>query len=90
MRSSAFPITVYTVPTIYETLERTKVPVNIGYSAYTRHMNPEALSVGNDQPPADGDASLIRWMLALSPEERLSVLQGFVDSAIELRRDRSA
>jgi len=37
----------------------------------------------------DGDVSLIRWMLALSPEERLAVLQGFVDSAIELRNGRS-
>ncbi len=36
----------------------------------------------------DGDASLIRWMLGLSPEERLAVLQGFVDSAIELRDGR--
>jgi hypothetical protein len=36
----------------------------------------------------DGDGSLIRWMLALSPEERLAVLQGFVDSAIELRDGR--
>ncbi len=32
----------------------------------------------------DGDASLIRWMLSLTPEERLAVLQGFVDSAVEL------
>jgi hypothetical protein len=26
------------------------------------------------------DVTLIRWMLSLSPEERLAVLQGFVDS----------
>jgi hypothetical protein len=26
------------------------------------------------------DVTLIRWMLSLSPEERLDVLQGFVDS----------
>jgi hypothetical protein len=31
----------------------------------------------------DGDASLIRWMLSLTPEARLAVLQGFVDSAVE-------
>jgi hypothetical protein len=37
----------------------------------------------------DGDGSLIRWMLGLSPEERLAVLQGFVDSAMELRDGRS-
>jgi hypothetical protein len=35
----------------------------------------------------DVDVSLIRWMLALTPEERLDVLQGFVDSVDELRVD---
>ena len=35
------------------------------------------------------DLSLIRWMLSLSPEERLAVLQGFVDSATELRNGRT-
>lgn len=35
--------------------------------------------------PDDGvDVSLIRWMLSLSPEERLAVLQGFADSVTEL------
>ncbi|MGE0580604.1 MAG: hypothetical protein AB7P31_00515 [Steroidobacteraceae bacterium] len=32
---------------------------------------------------SDGDDSLIRWMLSLSPAERLRVLQGFVDSISE-------
>jgi len=32
------------------------------------------------------DVTLIRWMLTLSPEERLAVLQGFVDSVAELTR----
>jgi hypothetical protein len=32
------------------------------------------------------DVSLIRWMLSLSPSDRLDVLQGFVDSARELSR----
>ena len=31
------------------------------------------------------DVTLVRWMLSLSPEERLAVLQGFVDSVEELR-----
>jgi hypothetical protein len=31
------------------------------------------------------DDSLIRWMLSLSPAERLQVLQGFVESVSELR-----
>lgn len=39
------------------------------------------------EPPDDGvDVTLIRWMLSLTPEERLAVLQGFVDGAWELTR----
>jgi len=36
------------------------------------------------------DVTLIRWMLSLSPEERLAVLQGFVDSVAELTHDSPA
>ena len=40
---------------------------------------------GHQTVPDDGvDVSLIRWMLGLSPEERLAVLQGFVDSVAEI------
>jgi hypothetical protein len=47
-----------------------------------------ASEVDQTTPPADiaVDVSLIRWMLSLSVEGRLAVLQGFVDSVIELRR----
>ena len=31
------------------------------------------------------DLTLIRWMLSLTPAERLDVLQGFVDSVLEIR-----
>ena len=41
---------------------------------------------GMDEPDDGVDGSLILWMLRLSPEERLEVLQGFVDSVEELRR----
>lgn len=47
------------------------------------------------EPPAESDVSaegvdrtLIRWMLGLTPEQRLDALQGFVDSVRELRGDR--
>jgi hypothetical protein len=41
--------------------------------------------------PDDGvDVTLIRWMLSLSPEERLAVLQGFADSVAELIHDSPA
>lgn len=33
------------------------------------------------------DPSLVRWMLSLSPAERLEILQGFADSVWELRGD---
>jgi hypothetical protein len=40
--------------------------------------------------PDDVDVTLIRWMLSLSAEERLAVLQGFVDSVAELTHDSRA
>lgn len=39
----------------------------------------------------DGDDdSLIRWMLSLTPTQRLKVAQGFVDSVAALRNGRRA
>ena len=41
---------------------------------------------GRDVGSTDGvDLSLIRWMIGLTPTERLDALQGFVDSALSLR-----
>jgi hypothetical protein len=40
----------------------------------------------NSEYSADGiDLTLIRWMLSLTPPERLKVLQKFVDSVEEIR-----
>ena len=43
----------------------------------------------DSQPPThseDGvDLTLIRWMLSLTPAERLEVLQSAVDSILEIR-----
>jgi hypothetical protein len=50
---------------------------------------PDSLVAGSTLGPHEDD-SLVRWMLGLSPAERLQVLQGFVDSISELRRDQSA
>ena len=36
------------------------------------------------------DVTLIRWMLDLTPSERLDVLQGFADSVAELRDGQDA
>jgi len=36
------------------------------------------------EPDDEVDVTLIRWMLTLSLEERLAVLQGFADSVAEL------
>jgi len=41
-------------------------------------------SVPSIEPDDDVDITLISWMLSLSPEERLAVLQGFADSVAEL------
>ena len=50
---------------------------------------PGTPSAAGPEPPvpdADGvDTTLVRWMLSLTPTERLEVLQGFVDSVSELR-----
>lgn len=37
--------------------------------------------------PDGTDLTLIRWMLTLTPAERLDVLQGFVDALWELKGD---
>ena len=45
-----------------------------------------------DEPaysPDGVDLTLIRWMLSLTPAERLDVLQGFVDSVEEIRARNS-
>jgi hypothetical protein len=50
-------------------------------------LEPEKLSV-QDEPaysPDGVDLTLVRWMLSLTPAERLQVLQGFVDSVMEIR-----
>ena len=42
------------------------------------------------EPDDDGvDVTLIRWMLSLSPEERLAMLQGFVDSIAAMSNEAS-
>ena len=49
-----------------------------------------ASSPATSLPADDGvDVTLIRWMLSLSPRERLRVLQGNVQSILKLRHARS-
>lgn len=61
----------------------------LDHPGYTRSMQfSEASTLARPSSPGDDD-SLVRWMLSLSPEERLQVLQGFVDSVNELRSDQS-
>ncbi|MCP4896357.1 MAG: hypothetical protein GY906_05225 [bacterium] len=51
---------------------------------------PESQAVRGDQHPpvSHEDDDLIRWMLNLSPAERLEAAQGFVDSVAELQNGR--
>lgn len=43
-----------------------------------------------DVSPDGVDLSLIRWMLSLTPLERLEALQDFADGALALRNGRVA
>ena len=43
-------------------------------------MEPRDPAASGDFRELDGNDSLIRWMMSLSPAERLQVLQGFVTS----------
>lgn len=57
----------------------------------TETARPEEPSPEDAAPnPIDHDDSLILWMLSLSPEKRLEVAQGFVDSVRILRSGRRA
>lgn len=47
-------------------------------------------TVQNPDRSEDGvDLTLIRWMLSLTPAERLQALQNNIRSILRLRRDRS-
>lgn len=49
-------------------------------------VDPRSDLAGDGRVDDDGvDVTLIRWMLGLTPEQRLDVLQGFVDSVAALR-----
>jgi hypothetical protein len=43
----------------------------------------------SESPPEEVDVTVIRWMLSLTPDERLAVLQGFVDSIAAMTRGRN-
>jgi hypothetical protein len=53
---------------------------------------PEAEAEAEAEAEVDDgvDVTLIRWMLSLSLEDRLAVLQGFADSIAELSHDSPA
>ncbi len=51
-------------------------------------MNPDSNEGPSPDPPADDDGvdvTLIRWMLSLTPTERLQVLQRHVNAVLRLR-----
>jgi len=53
-------------------------------------MDPADTPTADESHAPDHDDSLVVWTLSLSPADRLAVLQGFVDSASELRREQPA
>jgi hypothetical protein len=61
--------------------------------------NPVMIQTSKDQPPREGepthsedgvDLTLIRWMLSLTPAERLEVLENNVRSILSLRGEAEA
>ena len=53
-------------------------------------MGPDRQFTTKETHSEDGvDLTLIRWMLSLTPAERLDLLQGFVDSVLEIRARNS-
>jgi hypothetical protein len=48
------------------------------------HVNPDG-PPPPDYAPDGTDLTLIRWMLSLTPTERLNALQGAADSVVELQ-----
>jgi hypothetical protein len=53
---------------------------------HTAIYKPRRIDVGTPEYNADGvDLTLIRWMLSLTPVERLQVLQQFVNSVKQIR-----
>ena len=55
-----------------------------------RETSPAARSDGAGEPthsPEGVDLTLIRWMISLTPQERLEVLQTSIRSLERLRRD---
>jgi hypothetical protein len=56
----------------------------------TRVLARRAADVSQTDELDGGDLSLMRWMLTLTPAERLRFAQGFASSAERLRRARRA
>jgi hypothetical protein len=57
----------------------------------TGTVTPESTPVPEELPthsPDGVDLTLIRWMLSLTPAQRLDALQGFVDSVWKMRNGR--
>lgn len=53
----------------------------------TAHEPESGMSDEPTHSPDGVDLTLIRWMLSLTPAERLEVLQANVESLLRLRRD---
>ncbi|OLD64752.1 MAG: hypothetical protein AUI47_04430 [Acidobacteria bacterium 13_1_40CM_2_68_5] len=58
-------------------------------AAPEKSREPEAQDDRPTHSPDGVDLTLIRWMLSLTPEERLEVLQANVWSILRLRGDQS-
>jgi hypothetical protein len=59
-----------------------------GLTSAETAAQPSETSDGQEFSPDGVDLTLIRWMLSLTPLERLEVLQDWVDGLTELRNGR--
>jgi hypothetical protein len=57
--------------------------------SYKSAMEPEQQAREAEYDSSGVDVTLIRWMLSMTPAERLETLQSFVDSVWQFRGDRN-
>ena len=75
-------------PAIRQGIARARL---VSWFAVERALEPDEQCALNEPAysPDGVDLTLIRWMLSLTPAERVDVLQGYVDSVMEIRARNS-
>jgi hypothetical protein len=66
-----------------------ELPSGILADVPARHMETQPQSVVASYSEDGVDLTMIRWMLSLTPAERLEVLQAAVDSILDIREQNA-